>query len=196
MAEPKYLTVDRLSLADITRIFSKISVDPVKGCWLWTAGLNRFGYGKVKYKSRTEAPHRLMWAWLVGPLQMGRARDIPNLDHIVCDTKRCCFPAHLKLGSMKDNLMRSTANAAAKNARKTHCQLGHELPTVGSKSEGRVCPTCRKAWHQSDRYKKWNADFGRAYHQARRYGPERDAFLKRQRENMRVWKAKNRGGQH
>lgn len=191
MAAAKYLTIDRLSAAEIARIFSKIKIDPVKGCWLWTGGRSTHGYGKIKFRRRDLSTHRMMWAWIVGPLPNGQAKDIPNIDHFVCDTKLCCFPAHMKLVLPRENTLRSN-NPPARNSRRTHCKKGHELPKEPRYGEGRTCRTCRDEWHKSERYVKWNAEFGRNYHQSRRYGPDREAFLKEQREKMRAWKQRKR----
>ncbi len=192
-----YLVVPRLKTQQLRRVFTKIRVDPTTGCWLWTAGRTTTGYGKVKFLGRTELAHRLLWAWLVGPLPQGQHRDIPNLDHRKCDTKNCCFPAHLELVAPRENTLRSDRNPTAINSRRTHCAKGHLLPSEARYGEGRACHVCRKQWHTSDRYKQWNADFGRANHQQHRYGPEREDFLRRKREYMREWRLrKKESGAH
>lgn len=124
----KFLIVDHLSLKDIIRIFSKIEVDPVTGCWNWTGSLDGSdpggGYGNYYLSGRKEKVHRLIYAWLVEPLPRGNRHDIPCLDHIKCDNGRCCNPAHLSLGPQRSNLLRGSG-VSAMNARKTHCKHGH-----------------------------------------------------------------------
>lgn len=64
----KYLTVPYLNTKTLTRIFSKVEVDRVTGCWNWTAALNTYGYGTTWYEGRCEVAHRLVYAWLVESL--------------------------------------------------------------------------------------------------------------------------------
>ena len=190
MAEIQYLTVPHLSIKEITRIFSKISVNEATGCWEWTGGLNRGGYGKIKYHGKDLTAHRLMYAWIVGPIPVGLGKDILQLDHIVCDNRRCCFPAHIKLATIRENTLRGRGQPAI-NARKMHCIRGHLLPKTTVSWGGRECPICRKVWHQSERYLKWNRQFGSKRHKERRYGPERERLLAKWRENVRRFHANN-----
>lgn len=141
----EYLVVDHLSRKDIGRIFAKIKVDPVTGCWEWIGALNTYGYGEVWFRGGMEQSHRLLYAWIVGPIPKGVGPDIPNLDHIICDNPPCCNPAHLDLTLPKDNLSHSNS-ASAVNARKTHCIRGHLLPTESNRSngKGRKCKICLK----------------------------------------------------
>jgi hypothetical protein len=145
MLDLKFLTVEHLSTKELVRIFSKVQVNPVTGCWEWTASLNTHGYGCIWYKGRQEMAHRLLYAWLVEPLPMGFAADIPGLDHIACDNRKCCNPIHLRLVPIIENLRR-TGSISAVNRRKTHCVHGHELTKEPNRSDGygRVCLTCQR----------------------------------------------------
>lgn len=71
-------------------------------CWLWTGGQmggradKRYGYftdGRWTYYT-----HRFAYSLLVGP--------IPNGGHVLhsCDAPLCCNPAHLYLGTHKENM--------------------------------------------------------------------------------------------
>lgn len=143
MADPKYLTADFLTRVEIARLFSKIRVDQRTGCWLWTGCLSTSGgYGKIMFRERNERAHRVIWAWLVGPLPRGLGTGIPQLDHFVCNTEQCCFPAHLRMVSARENVLRSETSPPAINARKTHCSIGHELPNSNVGTQGRRCPIC------------------------------------------------------
>lgn len=55
MPTQEYLIVDHLSLKDIARIFAKIVVDPVTGCWEWQGKRNKGGYGCIKFRRRDES---------------------------------------------------------------------------------------------------------------------------------------------
>ncbi len=128
-------------------------VDP-SGCWLWTKGLNKDGYGKFTLFYKTMTAHRLSWL-----LHFGSLPNLhPHLAHgtcvcHTCDRPACVNPAHLWLGSMGDNAKdrdakghcpghsKSEAKRAATSANmrialrvsiamrlaKTHCKHGHPL---------------------------------------------------------------------
>lgn len=142
MAEPKYLIVEHLSTKDIIRIFSKIAVDPVTGCWNWIASCNTGGYGHVGYGKRGHSilVHRLLYAWLVESIPKGSR--VAQLDHKICDNKRCCNPAHLLLGTPRTNVLRGSCPAAI-NARKLLCIHGHLLDGR-TKTGTRYCKTCTR----------------------------------------------------
>lgn len=144
----QYLTIDHLTLKDITRIFSKIHISTEhfyngSPCWEWVACKNTSGYGKTIWCRKSERTHRLLFSWLVAPVPYGRKQG--ELDHL-CRRRHCCNPAHLELVSTRVNLMRGQGTQAT-NARKTHCIHGHlfdEINTYSNKPGHRYCRTCRK----------------------------------------------------
>lgn len=149
MPEIEFLIVGKLSVNQIARIFNKIKVDQASGCWLWTGSLSGKdasrgrGYASVGYNGRIERVHRLLYAWAVGPIPRGCAKNIPVLDHVICNTPRCVNPVHLEPKTHRVNIMRGDG-ACASNARKTHCPQGHPLPEKADPRYGRArrCPTC------------------------------------------------------
>ena len=60
-------------------------------CWLWTAGTNSRGYGRMRWQGQPESAHRIAWTLTYGP--------IPNHQRVIptCHNPRCCNPAHLTL---------------------------------------------------------------------------------------------------
>lgn len=140
MAGIEYFTVPHLTRKQLERVFSKIQIDKASGCWLWTGAIHGKGYGVTTYKAKFTLAHRLMYAWLVAPLQRGKGNGVPELDHVVCRNRRCCNPSHLELVSAKVNVLRGIG-ITAQHARKTLCKRGHEL-LPNPYGTGRRCPIC------------------------------------------------------
>lgn len=66
-------------------------------CWLWTAGTNDKGYGKVKVEGRTVYAHRASWF-----LKHGEWTELHLLHQ--CDTPSCVRPSHLREGTNYENV--------------------------------------------------------------------------------------------
>ena len=66
------------------------------GCWLWTAGKDKWGYGDLRFKKKHVQAHRLAWKFLKG--------DPGKLDCLhICHNPTCCNPDHLYLGTDLEN---------------------------------------------------------------------------------------------
>ena len=68
-------------------------------CWLWQGRLDAKGYGFIKVDRRTTRVHRVAWVLATG--------DWPPPGMVVrhsCDNPPCCNPAHLSLGTVRDNV--------------------------------------------------------------------------------------------
>jgi hypothetical protein len=115
-------------------------VDKTDGCWEWRGQITTSGYGANGSRIAGEkVAHRISYVLLVGPIPEGL-----QLDHL-CRNRACVNPEHLEPVTARVNTMRSGA-ASAINARKTHCDHGHEFTpenTHMQRSGGRIYRRCR-----------------------------------------------------
>ena len=82
------------------RWLSKVSPEPMSGCWLWTGAVKELGYGVIGLGTRqqgTAKAHRVAWE-----LHNGEIPPRMNVLHR-CDVPSCVNPAHLFLGTLQDN---------------------------------------------------------------------------------------------
>ena len=68
------------------------------GCILWTASVNRAGYGQISIDGRGRHVHRYAWQRQNGPIPEGM-----SIDH-VCHNRICVNPDHLRLATTKQNM--------------------------------------------------------------------------------------------
>lgn len=116
------------------------------GCWLWTGGKARGGYGKFRFANRTGLAHRFSYEQFIGPIPSGM-----QLDHL-CRNRACCNPTHLEPVTGRENLLRGDT-FQARNAAKTRCPAGHEYTpnnTYRYPDGRRRCIACRRASDNRD----------------------------------------------
>ncbi|MCA8251801.1 HNH endonuclease [Burkholderia sp. AU31624] len=111
-----------------------VYMDPICGCWIWTGSCDRDGYGKFR---RTQIAHRAIYKWAKGPIPAGM-----ELDHL-CRMRCCVNPNHLEPVTTRENMIRGFSVSSI-NARKTHCDRGHELSGANLYvwRGGRYCRAC------------------------------------------------------
>lgn len=128
------------------RVRAKIRVDG-SGCWLWTASLNRGGYGQLGMGGHgVVTAHRYVYQQLVRPVPRG-----VYLCH-TCDVPACVNPDHLYEGDARDNGRDASARGLLRpyNGGVSHCVNGHEYTPENtyrapSRPKHRACLTCIRA---------------------------------------------------
>lgn len=126
-------------------------VDKSTACWEWTGdiGISGYGYfylkGQGKLRGKRWSAHRLSWALVHGVICDG----LFACHH--CDNRKCVNPAHLFLGTTKDNLIDMVNKGRSPQQQKTHCPRGHEysgtnlmIKTSPNRAPHRICRACDK----------------------------------------------------
>lgn len=91
-------------------------------CWLWTAALDKDGYGRFWDDGRMRPAHTVSW-------ELTSGRPFPEglePDHL-CRNRACVAAAHLEPVTGVENIRRGDAGQAtgARMLAKTHCPQGH-----------------------------------------------------------------------
>lgn len=122
------------------RFWPKVEKAGPGDCWLWTAGVDGHGYGKVKIEGRCLKASRVSWELHNGAIPEGL--DVCHS----CDTPLCVNPSHLWLGTQLDNMRDMAAKGRRAVRKPAYCKFGHKFTaknTYHAKTQ-RVCRICRK----------------------------------------------------
>jgi hypothetical protein len=135
----------------LTRLLDKIEVDSNTDCWLWLGGKNNIGYGMIRDEKKMRTTHRVSY-------EEHTNTKIPAgmcVCH-TCDNPLCVNPAHLWLGSRKDN----TDDMISKGR-----QVFWGGGMVGRKQPRTNCPHCLRSI-SNNMYSRWHGDNCRSKSQA------------------------------
>lgn len=91
-----------------TRFWRK--VEKTDYCWLWKGSRRAKSYGLISVNGKPTGAHRVAYALLVGPIPEGMV-----VRHYVCDNPCCVNPAHLKVGTIADNVQDKVDKGRGKN---------------------------------------------------------------------------------
>ena len=83
--------------SDVTRFGKFVDGSDPASCWEWQSVRNWHGYGKFWLDGRTDLAHRVAYRISNGEIPAGA------LVRHTCDNKPCVNPAHLLVGTAKDN---------------------------------------------------------------------------------------------
>lgn len=146
------------------------------GCWLWIGAINSRGYSSCwDHEARkTQLGHRFVYRLTVAPLP-----SCIQLDHL-CHTRddscpggvddrhrRCVNPADLEPVTGVVNNHRGRSPWAV-NARKTHCDNGHEFTPENTFTRDGHKRNCRTCWRTTGERKKPGVKPGSSWSPARR----------------------------
>lgn len=123
------------------KVMARVVVDDQSGCWVWQGGCGFNGYARLRRGANGKPVycHRVMFEHHHGPVPEG---------HVVmhtCDNRRCVNPAHLRLGTQKDNVLdmykkgrsgRSTLSE--KEVRAIHSMSENGIPADAIANEFRI----------------------------------------------------------
>lgn len=126
-------------------------VEKTEGCWNWTGAVYGGGYGNLNAgpDGGYVRAHRFSYELHHGPIPHGQ------LVMHACDNRRCVNPAHLSLGTHRDNTRDAMAKGRLRvgefQRAKTHCVRGHAFTPENTitahrpgRSPERGCRECRR----------------------------------------------------
>lgn len=134
---------DELSSKLATRFWARVSRRGPNECWPWTGSTVRQGRGTISVGGKTYTAPRVALA-----LTFGRWLEKDEWALHRCDNPACCNPAHLWIGTAKENTLDAVAKKRLHNVSKDRCFRGHPLEganlTLNNRGD-RICLICRRA---------------------------------------------------
>ena len=143
----------------IKKLEGKIKVDE-DGCYIYLGHNRGGGYKGIYFRGKDWYAHRLVYAVINNDMKLDGVIDhtchTSECKEVKCKHRHCINPDHLRLVTQQENLL-SGNTLYARNAKKTHCNSGHEFNeqnTYKTKRNQRICKTCRRLGMQKKRVKQ------------------------------------------
>ena len=114
------------------RLFRKTERLPWSGCWIWMGTTLPHGYGTITLDKRKRYTHRVAWECSNGPIPDGL-----RVCHR-CDTPQCVNPAHLFIGTAKDNTQDSVAKGRMPHGERHYGSLFTDADIRNIRSDSRM----------------------------------------------------------
>ena len=116
-------------------------------CLVYDRNHDTGGYGRFSYKGKEWTAHRFSYSYFVGEIG-----DFHVLH--ACDNPPCVLPAHLWLGTNKDNMLDKQKKGRGRREPTSHCINGHERNETNMRIDkfgNRHCRPCQKISQQKHR---------------------------------------------
>ncbi len=110
-----------MDIIDKTYFITRIKVDDISNCWLWTGSMSSTGYGIACFNREYYRAHRISYFMFNGKI----SQDLV-IDHM-CRNKQCVNPDHLREVTQEINSLENNSSPFFENSKKTHCKRGHGL---------------------------------------------------------------------
>jgi hypothetical protein len=135
---------------DIERFRSKVDQRGPDDCWPWRGGRDDAGYGLFYFhddngKLKRTRAHRWLLGYLRGKPLILKPTGVEEGCHR-CDNEPCCNPAHLYVGTRKQNIGDAVERKRLWQLRTDVCPSGHPLDGVKTQKgkRRRYCKTCER----------------------------------------------------
>lgn len=124
---------------DLERFWAQVDVRGDDECWMWTGTLTGHGYGRFRVGGREIGAHRFMAMSVL----LDWNPELHTLHH--CDNRPCVNPAHLYMGTAKDNVRDCVERDRHRNGytQATHCIHGHPFDEENTRITTRGYRECR-----------------------------------------------------